>query len=1021
MNEMHSSGGSPRGSGTGGRGSFATSLFGGAILATVTTASLATMATDLIAQTVFNSVTEFAGTTVTSHYVVVTGYDSPTINTGGGIFVAGTAGGTCTPDNGLVFVDMSGACFYRTKPTNSVLEWGAQCNVEAVQPSGKLFPYVTANAMGTLFVPSALISGQPAPQVGENIVISQIGVPTLWGSSTPAVSMTRFSKLGGAQVDYSPGDVISFVGTGSNTGTFSQQAAIIVDAVSSTGSITRSHALWGGLYQAGTTVPTGAMVQDATHSYCGNIGCGGATITPAWSGWSALNSQPFANQGTGYAVGDIVTLSIGDTLVNQGHYATIVVEGTTSTVGISGQVSAYDWLDYGSFMLTTMSSTGTLTQLSTSGAGTNFAFGTVVWTQAPFATTIMNVGTTTIGGTGFITIGLGDQPAFPGTIDDIELFYYGWDDSAALARAINAAPKGGLVIPAGCGTTQTLDLTPQGATTNVNQAQNVNTFLRGGNLQSSGLYAFAPTPSKRSATNPVLAHIIYVGALSGAGFLTVPGGGLSNMIVEGLGVPEGYGYLGMLEGTAAPTGYVGPPATPSATPPTLANLPTAGNLVEIDAASQMHIDKVLVTDGAIGLGNSVLQCGMDESDPAHYLQTNSIANITVTDSRFDDNYTFSGPTDPDFVLRLESSCQGSVYDAVTAYDGTKADILVYGGNLFSRTHLNSDAANTSAGLIPAIPWTPATFGLAGMADYGFYVIGNTSISETQCDVANIACVLTIPSALAPSNPGQITDTQVKCGGFSNTPPGYFGIELGLGTVNTTVTGTSAAPKCTIYSFQLVKLDGLADSTTSLCGNSDAAVAGCTGYQGSFAQGQPGQSYTQPAVAYSTGTIGGGTLYAMPIFSPVTGGTITKLGLDVIGAGSATTCSVGVYNASVQAPTSLINIGTVTSGGATVVASGTVSITGAGMSIGTLASPGAELAPGTLYFLAVGCNGSVTVEGVTGTGAGSMTGPLVGARHLIDNNGGIADNSWSFSTVLPINFPVPSRTSGQWIPNVYAEP
>ena len=48
---------------------------------------------------------------------------------------------------------------------------------------------------------------------------------------------------------------------------------------------------WGGLYAASNT-PTGMMVQDDTRSYCGTPACGvgwasGATLTPAWSGWSA--------------------------------------------------------------------------------------------------------------------------------------------------------------------------------------------------------------------------------------------------------------------------------------------------------------------------------------------------------------------------------------------------------------------------------------------------------------------------------------------------------------------------------------------------------------------------------------------------------------------------------------------------------------------------------------------------------------------------------------------------------------
>jgi len=170
--------------------------------------------------------------------------------------------------------------------------------------------------MGTLTFPTTLVSTPPVVTTSttpaEFIAISQVGSPTLFGTSLPAVSLTRFSTLGGAQSGYKPGYLISFAG-----GTFSQQAAIIVDAVVGNGTISQWHFLWGGLYQPGASLPTGSMMQDNTHSYCGLISgtstlasCGtlggpayGATLTPDWSGWSVLNSQTIANAGTGYAVG----------------------------------------------------------------------------------------------------------------------------------------------------------------------------------------------------------------------------------------------------------------------------------------------------------------------------------------------------------------------------------------------------------------------------------------------------------------------------------------------------------------------------------------------------------------------------------------------------------------------------------------------------------------------------------------------------------------------------------------------
>ena len=994
----------------------ASSLFGGAILATVATVSMT--------QTYVPTVIALNGSSIASGtYVALGGYTVAGDGGGGVLTPRSTLVAACAPDNGIVFKDVNNNCFVRANPTNSVREWGAVCDVTVVTPSGSGTISWVGGSPGTLTVTSTLLSPPPVPSASEYIAISQIGVPTMWGSSTPSVSMTRFSTLSNTGTNYLPGDLISFAG-----GTFSQQVAIIVDAVDGAGAITQWHFLWGGVYQA-SNPPAGPMAQDDSRSYCGAIAAtgslvtcgtatgqaGGATMSPAWSGWSVLDKQAIVNAGSNYAVGDIVTMGIGDTFVNQGHYAKLVVEGTTTSGGTTGMVTAYDWLDYGSFVLTSVSNTGTLVQRHSSGGGNGLSFSPVAWTQAPFVTTISNL--TSTSGSGVTTIVLADTPAFPGTFTSgvaIQEIYYGHDDATALTRAIQAAPDGGLVIPAGCGTTKALNLS---VAANATLPQNANVFLKGANLQSTGIYAFAPAPSARSPSSPILAHIIYSGLQNSAhtGFLTTPGGGFSNMVVEGLGIPEGYGYYGLFQNHGTPTGYLGP--TFSTNPYAL---PTAGNLVEIDAASQMRIDKVLIRNGGIGPGNSLLQCGMDEADPGHSLQTQSIANIALTDSRIDDNFTFSGPTNPDFVLRLEPSCHDSAYVADTIYDGTKADILTYIANLFSRVHINSDAANTTTGLQPTIPWTALNASLAGNADYGFYVIGNAALSETQCDVANTACVFTIPNPVASAfSPSQFTDTQMKCGSFANTPPGRSAIELGAGTANTTVAGTVAAPQCTIQPFQLVSLDGPVDPSTSFCGNSDAAIVGCTGYQSGFAAGQ---SFTQPAVVYTTATALGTGLYAVPFFSPAGGGTATKLSLNVTSIGGASQCLVGIYTSLAQKPSTLVSIGTLSTTGAPVGAYGTLTVS-IGNLTANLPTPGAELAPGTLYFLAVGCNGTPTVYGVVAPGGLSV--PLVGAQSRTDTASGIVAASWTYPTVtiaLPASFPTPiSRTTGAWVPNVYVKP
>jgi hypothetical protein len=205
--------------------------------------------------------------------------------------------------------------------------------------------------------------------------------------------------------------------------------------------------------------------------------------------------------------------------------------------------------------------------------------------------------------------------------------------------------------------------------------------------------------------------------------------------------------------------------------------------------------------------------------------------------------------------------------------------------------------------------------------------------------------------------------------------------------------------------QLVTFDlgGPVDPTTSLCNNSNAPVAGCVGYQGRFAAAQ---FYTQPAVAYGTVAVSGNILYAVPFFSPANGGTITQLGLDVIAPGTvspASLCTVGVYNASNQAPTSRIANG------------GTLSVGSAGTPTNTgLVIP---LAPSTLYFLAVGCNGSVSLEGVVA--GGGLSTPLVGAPDFVTTST-VLSASWTFSATLPTTFGTVTRVAGS-VPNVFAGP
>lgn len=818
-----------------------------------------------------------------------------------------------------------------------------------------------------------------------------------------------------------PGDLVSFVGQTPHTGNFSQQIAIIVDAVGTGGAITQWHFLWGGLYDASVFV-SNTMVQDpiAAHNRLqGSPTPGaGAVLKPAWSGWSLLNNQTMGSGGMNYKPGDTITLSENSTLngtmdgslVNQKQYPTLVVETVDNSGGSGiGAVVSYDWLDYGSYSQLPTPTPLTLSSVVTSGMGKNFTISPAQWTQAPLLSTIDYVDTsgplTSIYLTENFSAGGTPQNALP-TAMPVQFLYYGDDDSGAINKALSAQNSGptatggggAFFLPGACGATASINL-PQNTTANF-----VNPSLVGGNFQSTGLYAFA-APLAARATTPVLSRLIYAGLANAAG------GGFRDMFVEAMGAPEGYGYYGMTASSpTAPTGYVGPSAGPT-TP-----FPTAGDAVEIDSGPSLRISNVHISDGGIGSGNSVLQCGLDESDPTGVIRGAAFSNIAFTDSRLDGNSLYSGATDPDTSLRLANSCRGSVFQALSVYDGTKADILAYNGNLLSQTHLNSDAANSPTSANPGITFTAANSGFAGFADYGVYAIGNTTLAQTQCDIANLACVFVLPptpATLAAGGAGQITDTQMKCGALQSVPPSYHGVELGAGVVNTTVGGTASSGKCNVPAAQLVVLDGPINQTVSLCNNSNAAPAYCAGYQSpsGFAAMR---YYTQPSLGYTTVQLSGAasgptTLYGIPFVNP-TGGTITQMGIQVttVGSGTAPQCELGIYSSANGLPGNLL------------LDSGPVSVIYAQPRYNT--GLNLVLSPNTLYFLAIGCNTVVSVEGTTGTNG--LAGLLLGEPDLTTFGATNVTGSWSAfaAHALPATFGAAMLLSTPAaVPNVYVGP
>jgi hypothetical protein len=90
----------------------------------------------------------------------------------------------------------------------------------------------------------------------------------------------------------------------------------------------------------------------------------------------------------------------------------------------------------------------------------------------------------------------------------------------------------------------------------------------------------------------------------------------------------------------------------------------------------------------------------------------------------------------------------------------------------------------------------------------------------------------------------------------------------------------------------------------------------------------------------------------------------------------------------------------------------------GGTIGTFSAP-VHLAPRTLYFLAVGCNGSVSLKGAA-NGAGALSEPLVGVLNYTAHATRII-TPWTFASgALPTLFGSGTIT-GSSIPNVYAGP
>ncbi len=415
----------------------------------------------------------------------------------------------------------------------------------------------------------------------------------------------------------------------------------------------------------------------------------------------------------------------------------------------------------------------------------------------------------------------------------------------------------------------------------------------------------------------------------------------------------------------------------------------------------------------MGSGNSLFHCSFDEANPNGSKITNNtngdVANIVFSNARLDLN--FAGANNPSFSMKIENDCHDSVYRGVSAYDGARADLFTYNGNIWSQLHVNSDASNSGPPLSSSITWTTAgtypNWPLAGVADYGVYIIDNSSLAQTQCDIASNACVK-IGLQSGTGNPGQISDTQMKCGALMSVPTSYYGVEIASSATQETIQGTASSGRCGIPPAQLIHVDKSLDPTVSICNNSNGFSSICAGGQAGFAAGE---YYTQiPGAPTGGQSLTGALIYAMPFIGPVTG-SATQLSFYVTTPPAAnTTCSLGIYNSVGGAP------------GTLYVDSGTFAVSKTFTGVKTVSGLNFYIKAGTPYFLVVGCLGTLSAGGMTITPATTNLINLIGGTN--SPTAGPTSTAYytgSYTSPLPANFGTVSPQTGGFIPSVWISP
>lgn len=872
-------------------------------------------------------------------------------------------------NGGTLIGDNAGNCFARVQPNPDVRAWRARCDVQSVD-SGDGAVWDASHhwiKVADAHIPTT-------PKQYQYVAIAQIGNPPQWAD--------RWSTLTNAGSNYSVGDLISFAGASSGYGTFSQQVAIVVDQVKKVGAtsgvIAKWHFLSGGQY---TALPTNDMTQDTSHSF--TTAGTGATLSAQWSGWSVVDQGTAiasGGSGTGFSPGDTVTFGLAGGTVIQGHYPKLLVTGTSG-----GAVGGFQWLDYGSF--SAVPSSTNLVESSSSGGGTLLQL-VPEWGRGTLATTINTVNTPT----GYTEIIPTDFPTDAPDGMPIEAFYYGDDDGPNINSALASTPNGASVHVTGyCGTTIPIILPNNSGSTTP-----ANAMLVGDDYKSSGIFAFGPPPSTRgydSSHVPIMNHLVYGGPS------VAFGGGMRNLELEGMGIPQGTGYYGS---QTAPSGTYTGPTVPVLLCTSSVCVPDSGSVVEIDGAKETFFSDLAIYN-AYGEGNAEFQAGFAEADPTG-VNSEDFGSVFMDSDRFAVSHNLQGALDPEYALYMPSA-HDSQFSNLIAFDGTEADAYQVKGSIFSGLHIESDVLNGSHGTAaPAltIDWSHiAPF--AGVAIYGFETAGNVvSLSGMQCDTVYGSCVFIGTSASAggadaDDTPTTVTNIAQKCSGFKNVWPTYYGVEIPAGASGIAVSNVTSGPGCDVPSNQLVHLDGPTNpSVQAVFQNSGTQT--CSPSLGF----QSGRYYTMPFTAPSVLVIAANTLYAIPFQIPCAM-QVSSLSVYVNTGASSKSCRLGIYgNNGAGQP------------GALVVDAGTASVAAAGTATRTFGP--VSVAPG-LVFLVAGCNGAPTLN----SGSGTLIGSLLGFGSPTDTNVAVY-GSWTYSTgSLPSTFPTPVTYTTATTPLVFASP